>query len=56
VPVKVRLVIFFILYRFKKKIGICIKIKLFLHASQIYNHLLTEGNAKKIIREQTQED
>jgi hypothetical protein len=33
----------------------CIKIKLFLHAFQIYNLLLTEVNAKTMIRDQTQE-
>ena len=54
-PVKVRPVKIFILYRFKKKIDICIKIKLFLDAFQIYNHLLTEVNVKTMIRDQTQE-
>ena len=53
VPVKVRPVKIFILYRFLKKIDICIKTKLFLHAFQIYNHLLTEVNVKTMIRDQT---
>jgi hypothetical protein len=47
--VKVRPVKIFLLYRFKKKIDICIKIKLFLHTFQIYNHLLTEIIIKRII-------
>jgi hypothetical protein len=55
VPVKVRPVKIFILYRFKKKIDICIKIKLFLHTFQIYNHLLTKIIIKRIIWHQRRE-
>ena len=55
VPVKVRPIKMFILYRFKKKIDRCIKIKLFLNTFQIYNHLLTEIIIKRIIWHQRRE-
>jgi hypothetical protein len=51
----IKFVKIFILYRFKKKIDICIKIKLFLNTFQIYNYLLTEISIKRIIWHQRRE-